>query len=494
MDRTILRKPESFFTSFERKGGTEKHATHYCPGCGHGNIHKLIAEAIDDFGIKDRTVFVSPVGCSVFGYYYFHCGNIQAAHGRAPAVATGARRALPNSIVISYQGDGDLAAIGGNEILQAANRGENITVIFVNNAIYGMTGGQMAPTTLLGMKTTTTPTGRSVRNEGYPLRVCELLATLDAPAYLERVAITDAKNVMSARKAIRKAIQYQIEGRGFSLVELLSTCPTGWKLTPTDSKKWMIENMFPVFPLGVFRDKKEAVASNASSVADAAFFSDEAIRDALDIAENEYLGRKNPDARPRYLNPRIKIAGFGGQGVLFAGVIMAEAGMRVGRNVSWLPSYGPEMRGGTANCHVIISENPIGSPLISEADVLIAMNRPSLEKFQPEVRPGGVTFYNSSLISGVELRDDLETVPVPATEIADGLGNSKVANVVMLGAFLGFSKVLPEAAILSALNDKVGRPGIAEFNERALRAGIDYAIKGAWRNGFHPQPEMIAVA
>jgi 2-oxoisovalerate ferredoxin oxidoreductase beta subunit len=507
MDRTILRKPDSFYTSFERKPGAEKHATHYCPGCGHGNIHKLIAEAIDDFGINNRAVFISPVGCSVFGYYYFHCGNIQAAHGRAPAVATGARRALPESIVISYQGDGDLAAIGGNEILQAANRGENITVIFVNNAIYGMTGGQMAPTTLLGMKTTTTPYGRNFSNEGYPLRVCELLATLDAPAYIERVAITDAKNVMAARKAIRKAIQYQMEGRGFTLVELLSTCPTGWKLTPAASKKWLIENMLPVFPLGVFRDKKELTPSLAKPAPEAQDMNEEAIRERLDIAEKDYLGRKHSDARPRYLNPRIKIAGFGGQGILFAGMIMAEAGMRVGRNVSWLPSYGPEMRGGTAHCHVIISEKPIGSPLISEADVLMAMNRPSLEKFQQEVRPGGAILYNSSLISpprtdselrkrsgaGIELRDDIEILPVPVTEIADELGNTKVSNVVMLGAFLGFSKIMPEGAVLSALNDKVGRPGIAEFNERALRAGIDYVSKGDWRNGFHPQPENLEI-
>ncbi|MGH7594811.1 MAG: 2-oxoacid:acceptor oxidoreductase family protein [bacterium] len=479
MEATVLRRPESFYEVFTRKPGIDKTSTHYCPGCSHGVIHKLIAEAMDDFGIRDRTVFISPVGCAVFAYYYMKCGNIQAAHGRAPAVATGAKRSLPNSIVISYQGDGDLAAIGGNEILHAANRGENITVIFVNNAIYGMTGGQMAPTTLLGMKTTTTPYGRNVVNEGYPIRVCELLATLEAPAYIERVAITEAKNVMAARKAIRKAIQYQIKGRGFTLVELLSTCPTGWKLTPAASKKWLIENMLPVFPLGVYRDKKENATkiSPSNGVANHA----ETVHRLLDIPSEkngDWKDWQRTDIGVRQLSPRIKIAGFGGQGILFIGVALAEAGMRAGRQVSWLPSYGPEMRGGTANCHVIISEKPIGSPLVSETDVLIAMNRPSFEKFQTDVRPGGLILYDSSLISGVALREDVQTVAVPATQIADKIGNSKVANVVMLGAFLALSNLLPDKVVLAAINEKAhSRPGLAEFNTKALLAGKEFVLQ-----------------
>jgi 2-oxoisovalerate ferredoxin oxidoreductase beta subunit len=483
MEATVLRRPESFYDVFTRKPGAEKTSTHYCPGCGHGVIHKLIAEAMDDFGIRDRTVFVSPVGCAVFAYYYMKCGNIQSAHGRAPAVATGARRALPNSIVISYQGDGDLAAIGGNEILHAANRGENITVIFVNNAIYGMTGGQMAPTTLLGMKTTTTPYGRSVGNEGYPIRVCELLSTLEAPAYIERVAITEAKNVMAARKAIRKAIQYQIEGRGFSLVELLATCPTGWKLTPVAAKKWLVENMLPVFPIGVYKDKKEGlaripptngVAQDAATVHRLLEIPVEQAGDGKDLPK--------PDGSARQASPRLKISGFGGQGILFMGVALAEAGMRAGRQVSWLPSYGPEMRGGTANCHVIISDKPIGSPLVSETDVLIAMNRPSLEKFLPEVRRGGLVLYDSSLISGVTLRDDVQSVPVPATELADKIGNTKVANVVMLGAYLALSGLLPDETVLGAINEKAhSRPGLAEFNTKALHTGEEFVRSSAFR-------------
>ena len=480
MEATVLQRPESLYEIFDRKPGADKTSTHYCPGCGHGVIHKLVAEALDDFGIRDRTVFVSPVGCAVFAYYYMNCGNIQAAHGRAPAVATGVRRMLPHSIVISYQGDGDLAAIGGNEILHAANRGENMTVIFVNNAIYGMTGGQMAPTTLLGMKTTTTPFGRNVANEGYPIRVCELLATLEAPAYIERVAITEAKNVMAARKAIRKAIQYQMEGRGFSLVELLSTCPTGWNLSPTTAKKWLIENMLPVFPVGVFRDKKDTGVKIAPSngVAHEA----QTLRRLLDIPDGKNIEQQKKNRFAPSLSPRLKIAGFGGQGILFMGVALAEAGMRAGRQVSWLPSYGPEMRGGTANCHVTISDRPIGSPLVSETDVLIAMNRPSLEKFQTDVCPNGLILYDSALISGLipQGGKEVQVIAIPATSIADQLGNAKVANVVMLGAYLAFSNLLPDQVLLDAINEKAhSRPGLAEFNTKAFFAGKEFVRSNA---------------
>ena len=237
MATKIFEKSPAFYDTFERKGGPAKQATHYCPGCGHGNIHKMMAEALHDLGLTDRTVLVSPVGCSVFAYYYFDCGNIQAAHGRAPAVATGIKRANPNAIVMSYQGDGDLAAIGTAETIHAANRGENITVFFVNNAIYGMTGGQMAPTTMIGQKTATTPLGRETEMHGNPIRVAELIASLPAPTYIERVAIGNAKHVMKARKAIRKALKIQAEGRGYSFVEILSPCPTGWKMDSTVARE-----------------------------------------------------------------------------------------------------------------------------------------------------------------------------------------------------------------------------------------------------------------
>ena len=243
-----------FYDLYERKSEL-KHQTHYCPGCGHGVAHKLIAEALQELGLQDKTIFVSPVGCSVFAYYYFDVGNVQVAHGRAPASATGIKRSCPDKIVISYQGDGDLAAIGTAEIVHAANRGEKITVFFVNNGIYGMTGGQMAPTTLVGQKSTTSPWGRRPSNEGFPLHMAELLATLEAPTYIERVALSDNKNIMKARRAIRKALEIQRDGAGFSFVEILSPCPTIWGKDPVEARRWVADKMMPSFPLNVFRDR-----------------------------------------------------------------------------------------------------------------------------------------------------------------------------------------------------------------------------------------------
>jgi 2-oxoglutarate ferredoxin oxidoreductase subunit beta len=230
-------------------------STHYCAGCGHGIVHKLIAEILDELGVQGSTIMVAPVGCSVLAYNYIDVDSIEAAHGRAPAVATGLKRSRPECLVFTYQGDGDLAAIGTNETIHAANRGENITLIFINNAIYGMTGGQMAPTTLVGQKSTTCPLGRDPKNEGRPLRVCELLNSLDEPVYIERTTIADAKGVRGAKRALKKAFKYQLEGKGFSLVEIVSNCPTNWGMTPEQSQKFMKEEMLPVFPLGVFRDK-----------------------------------------------------------------------------------------------------------------------------------------------------------------------------------------------------------------------------------------------
>ncbi|MBR4865739.1 MAG: 2-oxoglutarate oxidoreductase [Clostridia bacterium] len=241
-------------TVFEHPKALSDVLMHYCPGCTHGIAHRLVAEVLDELGVCGNTVGVAPVGCAVFAYNYFECDMIEAAHGRAPAVATGVKRVLPNSVVFTYQGDGDLAAIGTAETVHAATRGENITVIFINNTNYGMTGGQMAPTTLPGQVTTTTPYGRDVKANGHPIRVCEMLATLSGTAYAERVALNNVKNVMAAKRAIKKAFEYQIAGKGFSIVELLSTCPTNWGLAPTDAMKWLEENMLPYYPLGVYKD------------------------------------------------------------------------------------------------------------------------------------------------------------------------------------------------------------------------------------------------
>ena len=227
---------------------------HYCPGCTHGIIHRLVGEAIQDLGIEGNTVGVAPVGCAVMAYDYFSCDMVEAPHGRAPAVATGLKRAIPDNMVFTYQGDGDLAAIGTAETVHAATRGENITVIFVNNAIYGMTGGQMAPTSLPGQITQTTPYGRDVNTAGYPVRICEMLSTLDGVAYAERVSVDCVKNTLQAKKAIKKAFEMQRDKKGFSIVEVLSSCPTNWGLTPAEALDWLRENMIPYYPLGVYKD------------------------------------------------------------------------------------------------------------------------------------------------------------------------------------------------------------------------------------------------
>ena len=233
---------------------------HYCPGCTHGIVHRLVGEAIDELGVEGRTVGVASVGCSVFTYNDFNCDMVQAPHGRAPAVATGIKRARPDNVVFTYQGDGDLAAIGTGETVHAATRGENIVVIFINNAIYGMTGGQMAPTTLPGQITQTTPYGRDTATAGNPLRVCELLSSVDGVALAQRVTVDNVKHVREAKKAIKKAFQYQMEGRGYCLIEVVSTCPTNWGLSPTDSLQWLRDNMLPYYPLGVYKDVGEKEA------------------------------------------------------------------------------------------------------------------------------------------------------------------------------------------------------------------------------------------
>ena len=230
---------------------------HYCPGCTHGIVHRLVAEVIDELGIEGKTIGIAPVGCSVFAYNYFNCDMVEAAHGRAPAVATGVKRANPDNIVFTYQGDGDLAAIGTAETVHAAGRSENITIIFINNAIYGMTGGQMAPTSLVEQITQTTPYGRKPETQGYPIKVCEMLSTLDGTTYAERVAVNNVKNIRNAKKAIKKAFENQINKKGFSIVEVLSTCPTNWGLSPEEALKWVEEKMMPVYPLGVYKDRED---------------------------------------------------------------------------------------------------------------------------------------------------------------------------------------------------------------------------------------------
>lgn len=250
---------------FERPHALTDAITNYCPGCTHGIVQRLVAEVIDDLGVEGKTVGVSPVGCSVCAYDFYACDMVEAAHGRAPAVATGLKRVLPDNVVFTYQGDGDLASIGMAETIHAATRGEKITVIFINNAIYGMTGGQMSPTSLPGQVTQTSPYGRDVAVAGNPIRVCELLSTLDGVALAQRVTVDSPKSVRAAKKAIRKAFDYQIEGLGYTIIEVVSTCPTNWGLAPADAFQWMRDNMIPYYPLGVYRDVKNDVVAQATS-------------------------------------------------------------------------------------------------------------------------------------------------------------------------------------------------------------------------------------
>lgn len=249
----MLAEPKTADLIYKRPESLSQTATHYCPGCTHGVAHRLVAEVLDEMGLREKTIGVAPVGCSVFAYNYFNTDYVEAAHGRAPAMATGIKRVLPNRTVYTYQGDGDLASIGMAEIMHAAARGENITVIFINNAIYGMTGGQMAPTTLPGMKTTSSPLGRDVELSGYPIRMSEMLATMDGTGYIARRSLHDPANIRKSKKAIRLAFETQQRGLGFSMVELLSSCPTNWKLTPNEALKFVEEHMVPVFPLGDYK-------------------------------------------------------------------------------------------------------------------------------------------------------------------------------------------------------------------------------------------------
>jgi 2-oxoisovalerate ferredoxin oxidoreductase beta subunit len=413
------------------------------------------------------------VGCGVFTYYYFDVGNVQAAHGRAPAVATAIRRSRPESIVISYQGDGDLSAIGSAEILHAANRGENITVIFVNNAIYSMTGGQAAPTTLLGQKSTTTPNGRSAATEGYPLHVSELLSTLQAPAYIERVGLGDNKQIAQASRAIKRALDNQVRGLGFSLIEVLSPCPTIWKMTPVESQHWVRDVMEKTFPLGVFCDRTkerepqalERLAAQPSPAPELA-----ELPRILGVAE-ENLPEGNAAHQDQEIDLEVRIAGFGGQGVLLLGEMLAEAGLDAGLEVSWLPSYGPEMRSGTSNCHVRLSRQTIDSPLVTAPTVLVAMNEPSLRKFDRSVRPGGWIIYDGNEFPLDCVREGVYVLNLPFTRIADAMGDKRAANMVMLGAVLELAGVLPQASIDAALRRLIKNPRWVELDERAIARG-----------------------
>jgi 2-oxoisovalerate ferredoxin oxidoreductase beta subunit len=450
-----------FYERFERHDhaeGLKAQSTHYCAGCGHGLIHKFIADAVEELGVQDRTIAVSPVGCSVFLYYYLDVGNTQAAHGRAPAVALGHKVANPESVVISYQGDGDLASIGLAEILSVAQLGIPITVVFVNNAIYGMTGGQMAPTTLMGQKTSTSPYGRT-RFTGEPLKVAELMAGLDGPVYVERVGLFDAKNRIRAQKAIKKAIRLQVEGRGFSLVEVLAECPTHLKMTPLEAEKWVKEQMVPRYPLGV---KKDVTPDEGWPLPPPPNFMPGKVLDVVGGAVGEV--ERHCDGFPRTPwghDIGIKLAGAGGDGAQTAALLLTRAAINEGFDSTHIPSYGPESRGGTSYADV------------PEPHVLVAFNAPSLAKFGPKVVEGGVVVYDSSVIAETPaLKKGVKTVGVPFTQIAADLGRVIVKNIVALGALQESTGLFPADTFLTAVRQALAdKCALIPLNEEAFAWG-----------------------
>lgn len=468
----------AFYHKFDRHAqgkGLKGHSTHYCAGCGHGLAHKYMAEAIDELGIQDRTVAISPVGCSVFLYYYMDVGNSQAAHGRAPVTGLGHKLANPESVVISYQGDGDLASIGLAEIVHTAQVGVPITVVFVNNAIYGMTGGQMAPTTLMGQKTTTSPTGR---NEfmGQPFKMAELMAQLDGPIYVERVALFNAKQRTRARKAIKKALKLQAENKGFTFVEVLAECPTHLKLSSLDTEKWVEENMVPMFPLGVKKDIEPEYQFEPYTPS----FDVDRVLQAVGGSEE-----KTPtyaEEFPAHLHQKdisFKLAGAGGDGAQTAALLITQAAIREGYDATHIPSYGPESRGGTSYADVHVAKDEVLSPASPNPHILIAFNAPSINKFGPAVAPGGVIVYDSSIIHESDtpkVDDSIKMYGVPFTETAvELLGKPVIKNTVALGALQAVTNVFPRDTFLTAIRQALkSKSKLIPVNEQAFDKGIAY--------------------
>jgi 2-oxoisovalerate ferredoxin oxidoreductase beta subunit len=462
----------AFFRHFDRHAhgkGLKGASTHYCAGCGHGLAHKYLAECIDELGIQDRTVAISPVGCAVFLYYYFDVGNSQAAHGRAPAVALGHKMANPESVVVSYQGDGDLASIGLAEIVSAAQLGVPISVVFVNNAIYGMTGGQMAPTTLPGQTSTTTPTGRDAFH-GEPLRVAEMMAGLDGPVYVERTALYDQKTRIRTKKAIKKVLQLQMEGRGFGFVEVLSECPTHLKMTPLEAEAWVRDTMVKYFPLGKLKDEtREPWFSLGKPTFDA-----DRVLELLSVSREapERFG----DGFPTHLHEcdvSVKFAGAGGDGAQTAAMLLTRTAINEGFDSTHIPSYGPESRGGTSYADVHVAREEVVSPASPEPHCLVAFNAPSLAKFGPLVAENGLVVYDSGTIDEVpELRPGVKVVPVPFGEVAHHLGKTLVKNMVALGALQEASRIVPEKALNLAVEQSLqDRCAMIPMNREALSWG-----------------------
>ncbi|MDC7246162.1 MAG: 2-oxoacid:acceptor oxidoreductase family protein [Sphaerochaetaceae bacterium] len=466
------------YTHYERKEGNQQ-TTHYCPGCGHGVIQKMIASAIEELGVQNRAIFLSPVGCSVFSYYYYDTGNIQCSHGRAPAVGTGVKRVLPDSVVVCYQGDGDLAGIGMTEIIHAANRGEQLTVFFINNATYGMTGGQMAPTTLLHEKTLTTPFGRESERDGKPLAMAEVIASLDAPAYVRRCAVSSTKELLRTREAVRIGLKNQVDKLGFSFIEILSPCPTNWKMSAVESRNHIEQVMKQFYPLKTFVDKRpENVCIKNNSFP---LMNDDEL---LSLLTGDLTARSFES--PVIDSPKtITIAGFGGQGILSGGTLLANSAMAHGLDVSWLPSYGPEMRGGKASVTVIVSDSSIPSPLDEKPDFLLAMNGPSLQYYKDKVKTGGTIIVNSTLVDDEIGRDDVNVYGIPATAMAQEALIPSAASVVMVTSLAVLSEVVSVFSLKESLNASLKRRELLDANMDLMKTAENYITSNFLVNNYN---------
>ncbi len=419
-----------FLSEYRKAQNPEQ--THFCPGCGHGSILKCVDEAVGALSCANRTIWVSPVGCGGLTDSYLSVSHILAAHGRASAVATAVKRIRPDALVIASQGDGDLASIGLAEAIHAAARGENITVIFINNANFGMTGGQMAPTSVEGQHTPTSPQGRMLSEHGAPLKICELLNTLEGPAYIARVAIGNIRQLNEAYKVIYKAIENQVQERGYSFVEVLSPCPSNWHCSPQKARE-IIQKMCETFPTGVLRDddrsdwikKRHKVSEYAASEAQIPF---DDLAHSVEVLDKPVIHLKQPID--------CCFAGFGGQGVLSMGRWLSHLALVSGLNATWIPSYGPEMRGGVANCFVRISTISLDSPVVDRPSHLVAMNQPSFDRFIGRMAKPGCVFYDSDVVESRIKPEDIRLYPVHASSLAQQMGTPKSANCVMLGAIL----------------------------------------------------------
>ena len=466
-----------FYPKFERHShgeGLKGQSTHYCAGCGARPRAQVPGRRHRGAGHPGPTVLVSPVGCSVFAYYYFDTGNTQAAHGRAAAVAIGHKLANPAAMVISYQGDGDLASIGLAETVAAAQLGTPITVIFINNATYGMTGGQMAPTTLMGQVSATSPYGRS-RFNGEPMKMAELIASLDGPVYVERVALFWPAGRKKAARAIKKAVQLQMEGRGYAFIEVLAECPTHLQADAREGGGVGQGEHGPGLPAGGEEGHhRRAVVQARRRRASSRRTSRRTVEASTEAPKRFCKGF------PAHLDPHdisMKLAGAGGDGAQTAAMLVAIAAINEGFDGTHIPSYGPESRGGTSYADVHVAEDEVLNPASPTPDILIGFNAPSLAKFGLTVRKNGFIVYDSSVAQDVKPADPSVTVVgVPFTEIAQELGKLVVKNIVALGALQAATDIFPKETFLAAIHEALkDKAKLIPLNEKAFQAGVEAA-------------------